>query len=270
MKLYRQLVQNASISSTLKRAMLIDASDVVAAVDEETPRDVTRIQRLADFGRVAPPADALWVESLFEHPDYGPYRRGTLMESSRNEINDTVQWMCMATHFATLGTSPILSHPHSQVILVNADGLIDVDHGIARAPNPVQGVEMMDSGNVYVDASLAYVLAALEHMHTRRDVEKIAYPKNLQKRLARKEGTEQREFYWLVVTGTHASESSVIGAPSRRRATHKHTVRGHFRYYSPEKPLFGRVSGYVWVPPHERGDIGDGLERGYQLKKGQS
>ena len=32
-----------------------------------------------------------------------------------------------------------------------------------------------------------------------------------------------------------------------------HICRGHFAHYTPEKPLFGRISGNFWVPAHVRG-----------------
>lgn len=33
-----------------------------------------------------------------------------------------------------------------------------------------------------------------------------------------------------------------------------HTVRGHARYYTEDKPLFGKYTGWVWIAPHVRGD----------------
>ena len=32
-----------------------------------------------------------------------------------------------------------------------------------------------------------------------------------------------------------------------------HVVRGHFRKYTEERPLFGRYSGTFWVPAHAKG-----------------
>lgn len=42
------------------------------------------------------------------------------------------------------------------------------------------------------------------------------------------------------------SEQPTINRP-------KHLCRGHFATYSPERPLFGRVSGTFWIPGHVRG-----------------
>lgn len=38
-----------------------------------------------------------------------------------------------------------------------------------------------------------------------------------------------------------------------------HICRGHFATYTPEKPLFGRVSGQFWIPAHVRGNKQNGV-----------
>ena len=37
-----------------------------------------------------------------------------------------------------------------------------------------------------------------------------------------------------------------------------HTVRLHQRYYPPERPLFGKYTGWVLIPPHTRGNKKNG------------
>ena len=51
----------------------------------------------------------------------------------------------------------------------------------------------------------------------------------------------------------------------------EHVVRGHFRYYSEEKPLFGHYSGNVWIPEHTRGDEEKGrVEKSYRVDEPRS
>lgn len=38
-----------------------------------------------------------------------------------------------------------------------------------------------------------------------------------------------------------------------------HWVRGHFKTYSPDRPLFGRLSGTYWWHPHLAGDVSNGV-----------
>lgn len=46
-----------------------------------------------------------------------------------------------------------------------------------------------------------------------------------------------------------------------------HIVRGHFANYTPEKPLFGRVTGKFWIPAHVRGDASEGIvAKDYRVK----
>lgn len=45
-----------------------------------------------------------------------------------------------------------------------------------------------------------------------------------------------------------------------------HICRGHFRTYSEDKPLFGKISGTFWIPMHVRGnaDVGT-IEKDYKV-----
>lgn len=46
-----------------------------------------------------------------------------------------------------------------------------------------------------------------------------------------------------------------------------HLVRGHFATYTPDKPLFGRITGTVWKPSHVRGDAAEGIvAKDYRVK----
>lgn len=47
-----------------------------------------------------------------------------------------------------------------------------------------------------------------------------------------------------------------------------HLVRGHFKRYTEEKPLFGKFVGTVWIPTHMRGNIRNGvIEKEYNMGK---
>jgi len=48
-----------------------------------------------------------------------------------------------------------------------------------------------------------------------------------------------------------------------------HFCRGHFRYYTKEKPLFGRLVGRFWIQPHLRGSKNKGMvAKDYNVKIG--
>ena len=49
-----------------------------------------------------------------------------------------------------------------------------------------------------------------------------------------------------------------------------HLCRGHFKEYTEEKPLFGRVTGRFWWQPFARGDAKNGIiDKDYNIKKGE-
>jgi len=63
-------------------------------------------------------------------------------------------------------------------------------------------------------------------------------------------------------------ESSETGESESERARHK--VRGHFKHYTEENPLFGHTTGNVWCPPHERGsDEAGRVDKEYRSKAPQ-
>jgi hypothetical protein len=45
-----------------------------------------------------------------------------------------------------------------------------------------------------------------------------------------------------------------------------HICRGHFAHYTPDKPLFGKVSGRFWIPAHVRGskEVGE-IKKDYKI-----
>lgn len=89
--------------------------------------------------------------------------------------------------------------------------------------------------------------------------------KTLKKRLKHGKPTEER-FYTIKVTGKGArAGQSALRVPSGARNA-MHWCRGHFRKYSEEAPLFGRIVGTFWVDPHLRGDKGSGnVRKAYQV-----
>lgn len=115
---------------------------------------------------------------------------------------------------------------------------------------------------------LPFALKALSAMHQRCPVEQVT-PSRAQRRRAEKHDQVQlHDYYMLKVRPTpteRLEDFQRIGTPEKvpRR---EHIVRGHFRYYTEERPLFGRVSGMVWVPEHERGERDAGrIRKDYEV-----
>lgn len=102
---------------------------------------------------------------------------------------------------------------------------------------------------------LPYALKALSAMHQRCPVERVEPGHDQRRRAERKERVHLHDYYLLKVKRTQPerlADFAQIGQPERTRPR-EHRVRGHFRFYTEERKLFGRVAGMVWVPEHERG-----------------
>jgi hypothetical protein len=44
------------------------------------------------------------------------------------------------------------------------------------------------------------------------------------------------------------------GETESERRCCEHAVRGHIAHYTADRPMFGRLAGNFWIPPHLRGD----------------
>lgn len=78
----------------------------------------------------------------------------------------------------------------------------------------------------------------------------------IQKKRAAKGKLPLVSFYTLKIQNIgHNAESTSSGLWSNR----VHFCRGHMREYTSDAPLFGRIVGRFWIPPHVRGDKNKGI-----------
>ena len=136
------------------------------------------------------------------------------------------------------------------VVLGPPDALSTEFFGIEPLPQHVMG------------NYLPFTLRALAAMHRRCPVDRVL-PSGARRREAKREKVEKvHDFFVLKVKPTPAGERPTlasIGQPEHdgQRA---HSVRGHFRHYHPDRPMFGRriegatIGRTIWVPEHKRGD----------------
>ncbi len=61
--------------------------------------------------------------------------------------------------------------------------------------------------------------------------------------------------------GASSGDGSGIGSSNAI-----HWVRGHFKEYTPEKPLFGKTTGLFWWQPHLAGNANRFVEKAYELQ----
>ena len=98
----------------------------------------------------------------------------------------------------------------------------------------------------------AFLATSFMHCHN-VSVDTVAPPPKLAKAHRKRHGVPLVRFRTINIepmrrilhSEGHAHESSIKKA--------LHICRGHFRTYTPEKPLFGKIAGTVFVPMHARG-----------------
>lgn len=123
---------------------------------------------------------------------------------------------------------------------------------------------------------LPFALKAISALHQNTVVEHVTPTRQRRRHHKRKHGRDLADYYLLKVRKVRSVRATQnidqVGQPvhsSRRRR--EHIVRGHFRYYSPEAPLFGRYSGMVWIPAHTRGESTLGqIRKDYLIEAGNS
>jgi hypothetical protein len=121
------------------------------------------------------------------------------------------------------------------------------------------------------------VFKAISAMHQKCEAEKVTPPQpNRAERRRGADITYRHSYYVLQVAATSTQKPEDfrrIGKPAKvveQSAQREHRVRGHFHYYHPDKPMFGRQGpkyvGAVWVPTHKRGKriYGD-IEKDYEI-----
>jgi hypothetical protein len=66
-------------------------------------------------------------------------------------------------------------------------------------------------------------------------------------------------FSYYVLQITSGKESVDSSGSKNLWSNRVHLCRGHIKTYTAEKPLFGKIIGNIWVPPHARGNKKEGV-----------
>lgn len=226
----------------------------------------------AYYGCVAPPFELFFVEVRTRFQGVDVYRGSAVRTATRDEFVDVqaggveldmVRWQYAITGYMWMqGWQGIRGYPGLAWLHLDQEGyLLDDMSGVTLV-----GIEDLPPGNYLPLPGLAnhlvFTMLAVSAMHRRCEVEEV-WPSRQQKRAARRRrGMELHSYYYLKVRpgGKRYVGSGLVSGRRKR----EHVVRGHFRYYTEERPLFGRVSGMVWIPEHQRGDSGLGsIGKGY-------
>lgn len=141
-------------------------------------------------------------------------------------------------------------------IAINSEGEAIGDPVIARVDGSIIPVE-----HVKGSISLLWAfLLTISFMHCKNVVrQENTPPEKLSKARTRRHGEPLLRYTTLVIDPMRAVLESEGKASETGIVQALHICRGHFKSFSMDKPLFGKVSGRFWWPQHMRGnsDIGE-------------
>jgi|GEM_PF-5759437 len=93
------------------------------------------------------------------------------------------------------------------------------------------------------------------------------HPEKLRKRNEKRGKVPQETYRILDIDGLQKQAKSEATESEGELKRALHICRGHFRTYTEESPLFGKVTGTFWVPMHKRGSEKHGkVNKDYRIK----
>jgi len=254
----------------LQRCVVIAGDDVAAYIHSLGAID------LADAcSIVAPPFEWCWIEcrspNRFAVHSWGVLIEGVEVSSGDAQYGE--RWVLKATLvFETVKGDP-WGPVADYVIPVLPDGHLlpsddEVRGTVFGRASPCVGEEV--ESTTWTDELPGYLFSALlsiSFMHCKNvDIVDNDPPPKLSRRHLRKHGRPLTTFKTLNIDPMR----QVLDRDGRARETGLrsavHICRGHFKTFSPDAPLFGKLTGTYWWADHVRGDAAVGaVEKDYRI-----
>jgi hypothetical protein len=135
------------------------------------------------------------------------------------------------------------------VLHLSKQAFIEVNGFLPEDAGAVFDIDASDWQN-FVEHQVGAIAACFALLNCRNVVRKTTIPDEKLQRSRRKSNKiPLYSFSTLAVTG-FGKKAGLARAI--------HWVRGHFKEYTPERPLFGKISGLFWWEPHLVGSPNEG------------
>jgi hypothetical protein len=186
-----------------------------------------------------------------------PVAGGLVIDAPRFAIGDRVvldPWIQLIQH-----------HPTSVEVRRIIRGRVERAYGRAQMAAPPMFCDEFYAG--YFSAAGAYaerVVAAFALLNCRNVVHELVEP--AQSRASRRRGDPPPYRYHVLKVRPGLSRQRAAAA-STGDPVAIHWVRGHFKIYTTESPLFGRLAGCYWWQPHLAGRAGRVVEKDYAVQE---
>lgn len=251
------------------------------------------VEDLSAIGKIGVPYSKFWFEygqkSKYSNPRRIEDRRAAYCEYYQVDRGEDRE-MAMCCHFFRYiteykrGGSPRSYLGRSNhLAIINFDKKHDVDYiffdtgfsvNHVRLPDVLrrssenlmhEGYEDDDGLSAETTEETAPYLIEFLKLRTERDM--IHHTPNRQqvRKAQRKGNLPPHEYYELTINPRGTSRNTSGGNKSQGLNRH-HSVMGNWAYYSPETPLLGHTSGWVWRPAHMRGNQKRGtIDKDYKV-----
>lgn len=120
--------------------------------------------------------------------------------------------------------------------------------------------ERMDRIENFLSLGVIFLNTCLMLLNTQNIVtNKVIAPKKLNKKRIKKGEIPHTDYYTIGVKNPSEYSKRENRKIENPGITRLHLCRGHFKTYTEENPLFGRIVGRIWWQPHIRGNKDQGL-----------
>lgn len=239
----------------------INSGAITVVVFDALDQD-TLGRRVGDFP-CFPPYDSVWLEYESADPDAGRASFAMHVESKRA---DNGRCGFVATGFGRTGS--LYAMLFQIVGEWDSEGRIDSNSVVVGRPDLVyprpgydndgEGFKAM-AAQMLIDTCYAFSLMGCANV---KIIDGGHTDDGLTNRAKREVGRGHIAYKVLKVA-VGKDKEYVLGRGTSGDAAQLplHSVRGHFKTYTPERPLFGTVVGRFWWPAHARGNAENGEVR---------
>lgn len=215
----------------------------------------------SDIPNATPPFPKFWVEAKFDKHRFGMLVHAEDLRKKptknllmvRSEIDLLERWKVSVRTIIRFNGDRSLLCDSDIRYSVDGNGKIIVQPELA-AGGPLQSFERFYIG---------VLLTAVSFIHCKNiKLVPVEAPRKLVKARAKRGKPPYVKYHTLIIDPMKQILRQEGRATEQGVKRALHVCRGHFRTYSADRPLFGRVVGTVFVSQHRRG----GIERGVVVK----
>lgn len=261
-----KMIDHLRIAGLNLPPMPVIVADEVARQIDLLPDRLDYSPPASAYGIVAPPFESFFVEATTKFKNAFLTRGAHIRLIEPPYAPEDARWTMGLSGYMRLPDGRLFSYGATVLLNISAEGyVLDDTNALNVMLTPSEGVgERLDPGGAA--GHVPYALKAIAAMHLHCPVEHVT-PSRQERRMAqRKHGRELSDYYVLKVKPAQPSEFGSVGREGTATERRQHVVRGHFRYYTPERPLFGHTAGMVWVDDHKRGSEGKGrIDKDYKI-----